>query len=261
MSNTPQSVDRALRILLSFEEEDQDASVAEIASQLGVHKSTASRLTATLERHNLLERAPESGRFRLGPELVRLGLLALARGGLLEVAHRPMSRLAAKTKETVTLSIFDGGSATTVAQIDTPHVVGTRTWIGRGTPLHAASDGKVLVAFGCAPMPAGPLAALTSRTKTSRAQLEAELAEVRENGWAQALGELEEGLHGIAAPVLDASGRCQAALSVSGPAYRITTDRIRLIARACVESATEIGSRLPGSTNGATREVAVDGEK
>lgn len=258
MSNTPQSVDRALRILLSFDAEDQEVSVAEIASFLGVHKSTASRLTASLQRHDLLERSPGSGRFRLGPEIARLGLLALARRGLLDVARRPMETLAERTTETVTLAILDAGSATTIAQVDTPHVVGTRTWIGRGTPLHATSDGKVFLAFGPAPLPRGRLVGLTSRTHTDRAQLEAELARIREQGWAQALGELEDGLHGIAAPVLDSTGRCQAALSVSGPAYRVTKDRIPLIARACVDSAEQIGSQLAGSTNGTGWEVISD---
>jgi DNA-binding IclR family transcriptional regulator len=258
MSNTPQSVDRALRILLSFDAENREVSVAEIASFLGVHKSTASRLTSSLERHQLLERAPDSGRFRLGPELARLGLLALARRGLLEVARRPMETLAEQTKETVTLAILDGGSATTIAQVDTPYVVGTRTWIGRGTPLHATSDGKVFLAFGRAKLPAGRLVELTSRTHTSRPKLEDEVAQIRARGWAQALGELEDGLHGIAAPVLDSAGRCQAALSVSGPAYRITSDKIPLIARACVDSAEQIGSQLAGSTNGTGREVVRD---
>jgi DNA-binding IclR family transcriptional regulator len=258
MSNTLQSVDRALRILLSFDSEDQEVSVAEIASFLGVHKSTASRLTASLQRHDLLERAPGSSRLRLGPELARLGLLALARGGLLDVARRPMESLAERTTETVTLAIVDGGSATTIAQVDTPHVVGTRTWIGRGTPLHATSDGKVFLAFGRAPLPRGRLAELTARTHTDPARLADELAQIRRQGWAQALGELEEGLHGIAAPVFDSSGRCQAALSVSGPAYRITTDKIPLIARACVDSAEQIGSQLAGSTNGTGWEVTSD---
>ena len=124
--------------------------------------------------------------------------------------------------------------------------------------MHATSDGKVFLAFGRAPLPNGRLLELTPRTHTNRAQLEAELAQIREQGWAQALGELEEGLHGIAAPVLDSAGRCQAALSVSGPAYRLTKDRIPSIARACVDSAEQIGSQLAGSTNGTGWEVMSD---
>jgi IclR family acetate operon transcriptional repressor len=254
MSNAPQSVERALRILVSFDAQDQDVSLGEIASLLGVHKSTASRLSSVLCKHELLERAHD-GRFRLGPEIARLGMLALAGRNLLDAARGPMHELAARTDETVTLAILDGGLATTIAQVDTPHVVGTRTWLGRGTLLHATSDGKVFLAYGRAELPRGPLVRLTPRTQTSRARLRLELAQIRERGWAQALGELEEGLHGIAAPVLDASGRCEAALSVSGPAYRVTSDRLPQIGRACAESAAQIGAQL-AATNGTTsREV------
>jgi len=249
MSNAPQSVERALEILHSFDAEDQDVSVTEIATLLGVHKSTASRLTAALVQHDLLERE-DSGRLRLGPELARLGLLALAGRSLLDAAHGPMNSLAAATGETVTLAILDAGQATTIAQVDTPHIVGTRTWLGRGTPLHATSDGKIFLAFGGASLPSGSLRALTPLTHTDRAVLRLELARIREQGWATALGEIEDGLHGIAAPVLDAAGSCEAALCVSGPAYRLPQETIPAVARACVEAAAQIGSQLAGSTNG-----------
>ena len=251
MSNAPQSVERALRILLSFDTESQELSVGEIASLLRVHKSTASRLAATLRQHGLLERGPEGERFRLGPELARLGLLAMAGRGLLEAARRPMDELAARTGETVTLAIPAGRSElTTVAQVDTPHVVGTRPWIGRSTPVHATSDGKVCLAFGASELPPGPLVALTPRTHTDRRALRRELAAIRERGWAEADGELEDGLHGVAAPVLDASGRCRAGLSVSGPAYRVTGDTVPALATACMEAAARIGSLLVPLTNG-----------
>ena len=257
MSNPPQSVQRALRILLSFDAEGQERSVGEIATLLKVHKSTASRLAATLRNAGLLERAPGDDGFRLGPELVRLGLLALAGRSLLEVARGPMDRLAATTGETVTLSVMDGSGLTTVAQVDSAHVVGPRSWIGRSAPLHACSDGKVILAFAGAALPEGPLASLTEHTRTERAELERELAEIRERGWAHALGELEDGLHGVAAPVVDAHGRCRAALSVSGPSYRVPPEKLPLLAIACVEAAAAIGSQLVGSAE--TRELATDG--
>jgi DNA-binding IclR family transcriptional regulator len=247
MSNTPQSVDRALRILLSFDAEGQERSIGELALLLGVHKSTASRLTASLRNHGLLERNSGNDRFRLGPELARLGLLALAGRDLIEVARRPMNELAVATGETVTLSIFDGGELTTVAQVDSSHIIGTRNWIGRSTPLYASSDGKVILAYDGAPLPNGTLAAVTSRTITRRTDLRRELAAVRERGWAEAIGELEDGLHGIAAPVIDAAGRCRAALSVSGPSYRVTLERLPAIAHECMSAAARIGSTLAGS--------------
>lgn len=258
MNNASQSVERAVQILLSFEAEEQALSIGEIAALLGVHKSTASRLTATLHRGGLLERVAADGRFRLGPELARLGLLALAGRDLMKAARKPMNELAAATGETVTLAVMDDYGLTTIAQVDSPHVVGPRSWLGRRTLLHTTSDGKVFLAFGDAPLPSGRLVALTPRTVTQRSALKRELAEIRSRGWADALGELEDGLHGIAAPVYDAAGTCRAALSVSGPAYRLEVEKVPGFGSACIEAAARIGSQLAGSANGA---VSVGGER
>jgi IclR family acetate operon transcriptional repressor len=252
MNNASQSVERAVQLLLSFDVEEQALSVGEIAALLHVHKSTASRLTAALHRGGLLERNTEDGRFHLGPELARLGLLALAGRDLIKVARKPMNDVAAATGETVTLAVLDGHGLITIAQVDSPHVVGPRSWLGRRTLLHTTSDGKVFLAFADAALPPGRLVALTDHTVTQRSTLTRQLATIRSRGWAEALGELEEGLHGIAAPVRDTAGTCRAALSVSGPAYRLGPEKLPAVATACVEAATRIGSQLAGSTNGAT---------
>jgi DNA-binding IclR family transcriptional regulator len=246
MSNTLQSVDRALRILLSFEEEGQEKTLGELAALLGVHKSTASRLVATLRKHGLLERDRDSERFRLGPELARLGMLSLGDRSLTEVAREPMARLAAETRETVTLSVLHEGELTTVVQFDSRYVVGPANWVGRRTPLHSTSDGKVWLAFGEATLPSGRLVALTERTQTRRADLERELETIRRRGWATAVGEFEYGLNGVAAPVVDASGRCRAALSVSAPKYRLSEENLPRLAEACRSTASKIGSLLVG---------------
>ena len=246
MSNTLQSVDRALRILLSFEEEGQKKTLGELADLLGVHKSTASRLAATLRKHGLLERDRDSERFRLGPELSRLGMLAFGDRSLNEVAREPMGTLAADTGETVTLSVLRAGELTTVMQFDSRYVVGPANWVGRRTPLHTTSDGKVWLAFGDAKLPGGRLLALTERTQTRRADLERELETVRRRGWASGVGEFEYGLNGVAAPVIDSSGRCRAALSVSAPKYRLAEEDLPRLAEACRRTAAKIGSVLVG---------------
>jgi DNA-binding IclR family transcriptional regulator len=250
MHNSSQSAERTLQILMSFDAEDRTMSLGEIATLLQVHKSTASRLTGTLRRTGFLERTQADGRFRLGSQIARLGLLALAGRDLMQVARQPMHDVAAAIGETVTLSIVDGDGLTTVAQVDSMHVVGPRSWMGRRAPLHACSDGKVMLAFDGATLPEGPLAALTSRTVTSRAALGRELAQVKVAGWACAVGELEDGLHGVAAPVRDAAGTCRAALSVSGPSYRLAAEALPSVAAACVEAANLIGSQLAATTDG-----------
>jgi DNA-binding IclR family transcriptional regulator len=240
MRNMVQTVDRALRILQSFEDDGDARSVSEIASRLGVHRSTASRLAGTLAARGFLERAPDGDSFQLGPQLGRLGMLAVGARSLIEVARRPMERLAWHTGETVTFAVRHGNEAATVAQVDARYVVGVMNWVGRRTPLHCTSDGKVLLAFGDERL-AGALPKLTSRTITSRAELERQLDEVRERGWASAVGEFEDGLQGVAVPVFDSSARCLAALSVSGPSYRVPREAFTELAQQCKKIAQEIG--------------------
>ena len=252
-----QSVDRALQLLLLFEEVNQEHRVGEMAAMLGVDKSTVSRLAATLVERSFLERAPGSEAFRLGPELGRLGMLAV--GGshnLVELARGPMERLAKKTTETVNLAVLEDHQVINIAQIDGPHLVGVGDWTGWKTEPHTVANGKVLLAFaegGFEDLPLeDPLEAFTERTITSVEDLRFELERVRDEGWASTLGELEEGFNGVAVPVFDASGRCLAALSASGPVYRMTPERLPEVAALCKEAAEEIGVRL-GRTRGAAR--------
>ena len=251
MRNGVQTVDRALQLLLAFDAEEHELGVTELAARVGVHKSTASRLAATLAGRGFLERPPGSDTFRLGPELGRLGLLALGGRDLATLARPAMELLAEETGETVNLAVLDGDEAVNVAQVEGRHIVGVGIWTGRRTALHCAANGKVLLAFAHRDPPEGPLEAFTARTVTSPKALARELARVREQGWASALGELEEGLHAVAAPVLDASSRCHAALSVSGPAYRMPAERLGEIAERCRRAAADAGGLLGGSARAA----------
>jgi DNA-binding IclR family transcriptional regulator len=161
-----------------------------------------------------------------------------------------MERLAESTGETVNLAVVESGEAVNVAQVEGPHIVGIGSWAGRRTKLHCTANGKVLLAFGGAPLE-GPLEAYTERTITSLPTLRRELDGVREQGWAAALGELEDGLHAVAVPVIGPSGRCEAALSVSGPAYRLKPELLGEAAARCLLAADEIGGLIGGSSRAA----------
>jgi DNA-binding IclR family transcriptional regulator len=241
-----QTVDRVLQMLAAFDSERRALSVSDFAELLGVHKSTASRLAGTLFRRGFLERVPESKLFRLGPEVGRLGLLAVGGRDLIELAREPMERLAAATGETVNLAVLDDDEVVNIAQADGPHIIGVGNWAGRRTKLHCTSNGKVLLAFAGARLAKGPLEAMTRHTITSVKELRVELEQIRQQGWATNIGELEEGLHSVAAPVFDTAGRCCAALTVAGPEYRMLPGRLPELARRCQQAAKEIGARLAG---------------
>jgi DNA-binding IclR family transcriptional regulator len=214
--------------------------VSELAAELGLHKSTVSRLLGTLSKRGLVRR--EGDRFAPGPELARLGALAIYGFSLIGRAREALEALARETGETVNLAVARGDQALNVHQVQTSHLVGMTDWTGRGAPLHAAANGKVLLAFGAASLPAR-LAAATPRTITSAAALRAELERVRKRGYALALEELELGLHAVAAPVFDYAGTCLAAVSVSGPSYRLRREQLEALAPRCVAAADAVFAR------------------
>ncbi|HEY3686937.1 MAG TPA: IclR family transcriptional regulator [Streptosporangiaceae bacterium] len=217
-----ETVDRALQMLRAFDREHPDRSVGDLAAELGVHHSNASRLAATLALRGFLERTPDGERYRLGPELRRLGLLSLVERDLVGAAREPMRALVDDLGETVVLSQLDGDETVDIAQLTGAYVIGARQWLGRRSPLHATSDGKAFLAFADPP-PAlpRPLEPYTPFTVTDPDRLRREVADARERGWAGADSELEEGLCGVAAPVFDALGGCVAALNVTGPTFRL----------------------------------------
>ena len=251
-----QTVDRALRLLLLFEEVDQEYRVGEMAAILGVDKSSASRLAATLANRGFLERAPGSEAFRIGPELGRLGALNMGSSdNLVDQARRQMEYLAEETAETVNLARLENRKVVNIAQVDGAHLVGVGDWIGWETEPHATANGKGLLAF-TENLPEDlylqtPLEAFTEQTITNARDLRSELERVRSEGWASTLGELEEGFNGVAVPVFDALGCCRASLSVSGPVYRMPPARLPEIAALCKKAAEEVSASL-----GKTRSLA-----
>jgi IclR family transcriptional regulator, acetate operon repressor len=229
-----QSVERVLALLTSFDETRTELGVTEIASLLGVHKSTASRLAATLERAGILAR--HGRRYRLGLEIIRLGTLALNSFDLIASMQAAMDKLSRHTGETINLAVPAGPDILNVAEVPSTFILScTGGWIGRRTKPHAVANGKVLLAYGAIPMPQ-QLERYTEHTITARETLEAELEAVRRNGYATAIAELEEGLVAVAAPVFDASGACVAAISISGPAYRLHPESLHELGRLCASS-------------------------
>jgi IclR family transcriptional regulator, acetate operon repressor len=231
---TYHSAERVLALLTSFDDARVELSVTEMAASLGVHKSTASRLASVLERAGLLIRSGR--RFRLGLEVIRLGALATRSMDFIALMQPAMEKLSQQTGETVNLAVPDGQHVLNVAEVPSTFILNSSGgWIGRRTTPHAVANGKVLMAYGTIPIPER-LERYTAQTITSRDALSAELKTIRLNGYATAVAELEDGLVAVASPVLDASGTCVAALSVSGPAFRMPPDSLDKLGRLCAEA-------------------------
>src|SRR3954470_4109518 len=198
-----QSVDRALTILGVLARLGQ-AGGTEIAVELGVHKSTAFRLVTTLESHELVEQTEERGKYRLGLGLVRLAGASSARLDVVQEARPVCRRLAADCGETVNVAVLSDSAALYVDQFSGSAALPSHNWVGQHIPLHATSNGKILLSGlerAEVDLRVAELPAYTESTITARSVLHQELDRVRTDGYAVAGDELQVGLTALAAPV------------------------------------------------------------
>jgi DNA-binding IclR family transcriptional regulator len=241
-----QSVDRALTILEVLARVGE-AGVTEVAAELGVHKSTAFRLVATLEQHRLVEQTEDRGKYRLGVGVLRLAGATTARLDLVQEARPLCRRLAATTGETVNIAVLSESSALYLDQVAGSSALQPHNWVGQHIPLHATSNGKVLLSGLDRPALdalVGRLASYTDLTITSKGRLREELEAVRTQGYAVAVDELEVGLTAAAAPIRNAHGDVVASMSVSGPTFRLPEQRLGEVVDLLVEAALEVSHRL-----------------
>jgi DNA-binding IclR family transcriptional regulator len=245
-STLVQSVDRALSVLWLLARHGE-LGVTELAADLGVHKSTAFRLVSTLEAHDLVEQVSDRGKFRLGVGVLRLAGATTVRLDLIRESRPVAVALARAVGETVNVAVLSGQDALYLDQVSGPSALALQNWVGQSIPLHATSNGKVLLAFGPSDRLAElhrPLRRFTPRTVTDPARLEAELQQVRERGYAVAVDELEEGLTAVAAAVRGADGTVVASLSASGPTFRLTAGRLPDVATSVLTAASEVSRRM-----------------
>lgn len=242
-----QSVDRALRVL-EIVAGLGAAGVTEIAAELGVHKSTVSRLIAVLEARGYVEQVSERGKYRLGFAIPRLAHVAGGQIDLVKLGQEACDALSVEVGETANLAVLDQDRIVNIVETIGPAEITLRTWVGQTCPAYATSSGKVLLA-GLDPAELRsrvrpPLTAFTEATVTGMVELQDQLAVVRDRGWASVREELEVGLNAVAAPVFDVHAQVVAALSVSGPSYRLAVDRFDEVAKQTVAAADRVSRRL-----------------
>ena len=250
MSNTTeapvQSVERAVTILEILARAGE-AGVTEMASEIGVHKSTAFRLVSTLEKSGLVEQSEDRGKYRLGVGLLRLAGATTARLDVVQEARPICRKLSSDTGETVNIAVLSDRSAFYLDQFAGSSALQPHNWVGQHIPLHATSNGKVLLSG----LPDDELARIvpslpsyTENTITTKRRLRRELEEVRVQGYAIATDELEIGLAAMAAPIRNAHGDVIASLSISGPTFRLGESRLRELQPLLTDAATEVSHRL-----------------
>lgn len=237
-----QAVDRAAELLTSVVESTQPRSFTDLARETGLAKSTASRLLQALERHGLLLR-DDAGLFRPGPLFSLYALRHEPADGLVDIASKTLRRIADDTGETVNLAVARAGLIVEVAQIDSTYLLGATNWVGTDVPAHCSAQGKVLYAFDALPVPDEPLEPLTPQTITEPSALRRELRQVRRQGFAVSMEELEPGLVAVAAPLRTRDGATIAAIGVTGPVTRMA-DRAAHLGQFLVTEARRLSRQL-----------------
>lgn len=235
------TVERAVAVLHALADSAGDLGNNEISRRTSINASTVSRLLATLVQDELVTRVAESGRFRLGPRLVELGNAALARVDMRELCRPHLVALTEGTGETATLSVPYQDGTITVDFVQSPSSVRSVAQVGRPSIAHATATGKVFLAYA-GTMPCGPLPAYTKRTITDVSTLASEVAAIRQRGWAQAIGEREEDLNAVAAPVRGPGGALTAVLGLQGPAGRFGPKAMRAAVEQLVERCFQLSS-------------------
>lgn len=244
-----QAIDRAVAILRCFGPRAPELGLSEIAAQTGLSTSTVHRLLAAMQHHQLVRQTAQR-RYALGPLFVQLARSGAAPTSLRDLALGPMRALRDLADETVGLhELRSSTERSVVAQVESRQPLRrTYTEINEPIPLPYGAPGKVLTAFlphaAQEKLLAGPLEQVTPTTVTDPAALHAQLAHVREQGYALSFAERTPGIRTVAAPIFDHTGQVVGCLSLSGPETRMPHERMEELAPEVTRTAWMVSEAL-----------------
>jgi DNA-binding IclR family transcriptional regulator len=234
-----QVLDRALALLEVLSHQGPDLTLAQLSELLKLHKSTAHRLIMVLERHRLIEKNSNNNKYRLGLKLFELGTKAIAQLDLRERARPFLERAVLETGETVHLCVYDDGEVVYLDKVEPARSVRLTSSVGRRNPAYCTAVGKAIMAF--LPEAQVERAAakhgfpqLTRKTISNMLELKADLVRVRKLGYAVDDEEHEEGVCCVGAPVWSFGPHPIAAISVSGPTFRVTSEKVPILAQSVI---------------------------
>jgi DNA-binding IclR family transcriptional regulator len=252
-SNLVQTLERASLILDILGQSPQGISIKDLSDRMHLPKGTTHRLVSSLSYFGYVRQDQNTKNYFLGFKLVELGNMLLGQLDLRKEAELFLRNLAQRTKETVHLVILDGNEIVYLDKLETePHTGGLRmaSRVGSRNPAHSCAVGKALMAY----LPAEALARIveekglpkrTGNTITDYNQLKEHMTLVRKQGYAVDDEENERGIRCVAAPIFNEAGKAVAAISVSGPAFRVTKKSVQeKLKKEVMETALRISQRL-----------------
>jgi IclR family KDG regulon transcriptional repressor len=252
-AGSSKSLQKALRILFHMGQNGPEMRVTEIASGLRLNKTTVYRLLSAMEKFDLIERNPESERYRLGLKLHELGTRAAQARTLHSEARRYLMELARTSKEAVSLAVPGAGGIVCVDRYDSAHtMISVRTPVGAQFPAHCTAAGKAVLAYLSeeeveAILSNNGLPRYTPHTLTQVDDLRNDLRRVRQRGYALDEQELERGLNGVAAPVFLRDACVLGAVGLAGPTQRFQgseqVEKIEMVRETARKIARSLGDR------------------
>lgn len=246
MDYTIKSLVKAFEILESIAE--KPATASELATRLGINKSTLHRFLYTLEQQNYIEKSL-SETYHLSHKFIQLGLSAQNSIDLIRVAKPYLSELSRLFEESCLLACFEKYQVFYMDKVESPYALRIVLGPGQRVPLYSVASGKLFLSD----LPLSQLEMyleenelkpFTKNTITSKEQLLRELAKVRENGYAVDNEEYEIGLRGVSAPVRNYTGRVVAALSVAGVSIRLNKEKTQAVISTLVEMTAKMSKHL-----------------
>lgn len=243
------SVDRALRIISLVSQNKDGLGVTELASQIELNKSSIYKILSTLVSHGFIEQDQTTKKYRLGYKYLELGSLLLDSIDLRSQARVYLEELERQTNEVIHLVVFDQGEVYYIEKLEGNETLRTHSKIGRRAPIHCTSVGKVILAHLTeqeveAIIQKQGLPKHTENTITDKAAFLVELQKIYKQGYAVEIEENEAGISCIAAPIFDHLGRVTAAVSISGPTLRMTTERLHDLQELIKKNGKKISARL-----------------
>lgn len=244
------SVDRSLRLLVLMSERGT-LRLSDAAEILEVSQSTAHRLFDMLKYYDFVKQDPLTREYHAGPALVDIGLAALHSLEIRRETRPYLEALGNELQETVHLLVLRGSDSVFLDVFEPPaRAVRSTSRVGTNLPAHTTSGGKALLAQLSPEMlhalyPEDELPRLTDRTIAQRSDLEQELAEIRDRGFAVNLGESEPDVGGVAVVLVDRLEEPRGALVVTAPISRLTPEDVPRFGQAALAAAERWRERVP----------------
>jgi IclR family KDG regulon transcriptional repressor len=237
------AVERALDILLCFTDATE-LGLSEIASRIGLHKSTVHRLLATLENKGFLVRDTQTDKYRLGFRVWELSANLTHSDDPAIILLPEMERLRDLIGETISLYVRDGNERIRIQAVQSNQPIRRVAPIGARMPLSVGASSKVLVAYAEPEVREAVLNdPLWPESIDKESYLE-QLEQIRKHGFATSVEERELGAAAVAAPIFNRNGKLVAAIAASGPSNRLTPEKMNEFAGPIMEAAYRMGKMV-----------------